>query len=476
MPSSSLQLLVTIAAIALLVLAARLYNRTHTPEDFLVGRRRLPATTVALSSALTQLPPWLLFAIAVLAYQLGLAASWIALAAWLGTAVGMLWVAPHAQQHAKRQQAYSISCVLHADTGERLQVAIRRSIAGVVVFSLSVAIGAQLQWLSSMLANMTGAPVWLILCSSAAVLLMSTLLGGLWVAVVADAVVAIALLLLSVGIAIAAANSGGLPSLAQLSAPSLRPQAWGDNVLLIALVVGVFFLIASALAQPAALTRHLATHVENPQRSKWLALTWGALMLWLALLIGWCARAQSGEADALLRFEQWLPQPIAHYVWVSLLCAGVAAQLSNCIAMAGLLGHDWTYRSPNTLGSENLLWYRWALAFVIALAVLVAFSLTTTSFEAMWFAWHAMGASLAPLLIVRLSGKRVRPDSMLGSIWAGFALTIIFHVMPDTPGDLMERGLPFITALGIALSGGDQRRNPDRADRGQQTVHDRLPI
>jgi hypothetical protein len=48
--------------------------------------------------------------------------------------------------------------------------------------------------------------------------------------------------------------------------------------------------------------------------------------------------------------------------------------------------------------------------------------------------------------------------------------------MPDTPGDLLERCLPFIAAMGIALSGGEQRRNPNRADRGDKTVHDHLPI
>jgi sodium/proline symporter len=64
----------------------------------------------------------------------------------------------------------------------------------------------------------------------------------------------------------------------------------------------------------------------------------------------------------------------------------------------------------------------------------------------------------------------------LGAIWSGFALTTLFHLLPDAPGDFMERVLPFIAALGIALSGGERRRNPDRADRSQETVHDRVPI
>src|SRR5690606_41993440 len=56
-----------------------------------------------------------------------------------------------------------------------------------------------------------------------------------------------------------------------------------------------------------------------------------------------------------------------------------------------------------------------------------------------------------PILLVRLSGKRLRPGSMLGAMWSGFILTLIFHLLPDSPGDFLERVLPFVASLGIAL-------------------------
>ena len=87
-----------------------------------------------------------------------------------------------------------------------------------------------------------------------------------------------------------------------------------------------------------------------------------------------------------------------------------------------------------------------------------------------------MGSTLGPLMLVRLGGKRVRPGSTLGALWAGALLTLVFHLLPDAPGDFLERVLPFVAGLGIALSGGERRRNPDRADRAEETVHDRLPI
>lgn len=92
------------------------------------------------------------------------------------------------------------------------------------------------------------------------------------------------------------------------------------------------------------------------------------------------------------------------------------------------------------------------------------------------FAFTMLGASFGPLVLVRLAGKRIRPGPALGAMWAGAILTLLFHLLPDSPGDFLERVLPFVAALGIALTGGERRSNPDRADRAQQTVHDRVPI
>ncbi len=65
---------------------------------------------------------------------------------------------------------------------------------------------------------------------------------------------------------------------------------------------------------------------------------------------------------------------------------------------------------------------------------------------------------------------------MLAAMWSGFILSLMFHLLPDAPGDFLERVMPFVASLGIALTGGERRRNPDRADRSQETVHDRVPI
>jgi sodium/proline symporter len=145
---------------------------------------------------------------------------------------------------------------------------------------------------------------------------------------------------------------------------------------------------------------------------------------------------------------------------------------SRLLVIAASLSAD-TKRATSPL---SYAWARVVLALYSIVAICFALYATGSILDQAMFAFSVLGSAFGPLLLVRLSGKRVRPGSTLGAMWTGFILTWMFHALPDSPGDFLERVFPFVAALGIALSGGERRRNPDRADRSQQTVHDRVPI
>jgi sodium/proline symporter len=170
--------------------------------------------------------------------------------------------------------------------------------------------------------------------------------------------------------------------------------------------------------------------------------------------------------------DRALPPWLAVIVGALILCALLANIGSRLLVIAASLSAD-TKRATSPLS------YAWArVVLVLFTIVVLCFALYAhgSILEQAMFAFSVMGSAFGPLLLVRLAGKRVRPGSTLGAMWTGFILTWLFHVLPDSPGDFLERVFPFVAALGIALSGGERRRNPDRADRSQQTVHDRVPI
>jgi sodium/proline symporter len=470
------------ACIAWLLLAIRVQHHTHTSQDVLLARQRLPNFVAELGAAFAHVPLWLLLAIAVFAYKLGVAAAWIGLSVWLSAVFASWWLAPRLRARSQTHAASTVVRVLTVHTGEQLQMLSRRSIVLIATLCLILTMSVQLRWLTDELSLRLDITVLEVMILAGIAILVCGLLGGLWLAAYTDASVSMLVAVLGmvvVGAALYAAQqvSGNVfTALVELFTAPPQRASWEqteyDDVLALAFGVGVAFLISSSLAQPAALARYLS-RPELSTRERWIASGWSAFAIVLALLMGWCARiAASNAASVPVQLERWLSSGWTTIVLALLLCAGIAALLTPCITLAGLWAHD----MPRKERGAGLLWHRWALVAVVVVTTWLAYRMPSGNFEPLWLAWHALGASLAPLLIVQLSGKRVRPGSALGSIWAGFALTLIFHAMPDTTGDLLERAIPFIAAMGIALSGGDQRRNPNRADRGDETVHDRLPI
>jgi sodium/proline symporter len=251
-----------------------------------------------------------------------------------------------------------------------------------------------------------------------------------------------------------------------------------QHVVAIALIAGVLSFIWIPLGQPVIANRAMAARDARSQWvGGWVLMSWLTVALPGLLLLGWFGRVlYDGLPDAnflLLEVPARLLHPIVPTL-VGMIVMGTL--LTNVAASIGLLSTAFTsdLRPQRALPASE--WAR-AMAVVIVIAVLLlAHFLRRFTLDDLTFCWTALGAAIAPLLLVRVSGKRVRGGSILGAMSAGFMLVCVFHVIPDAPGDFLERVLPFVAALGIALSGGERRRNPDRADRDDQTVHDRLPI
>jgi len=67
------------------------------------------------------------------------------------------------------------------------------------------------------------------------------------------------------------------------------------------------------------------------------------------------------------------------------------------------------------------------------------------------FAWIALGSAFGPTVFMRLAGARLRPGGVLLSILTGFVLAVTLYLLPNTPGDLVERLLPFCAGLTVLL-------------------------
>ena len=480
-PRKLATLLLIAVLLAMLYVAWRARLRIHIGEDFALARRRLPAALAGVGMAVNCVPLWFLLALASYAQSTGAAALWLALACLAGLIVNGWFVAPRLRTLASG--SLTLSQWFAATAGERLQGVTLRSAAAIVTCTLGLTTATLLQWSAASLSTAMSSSFVLMAVMLAASLFVLIWFGGLWSASILDMVQAGAVLLMFAVLApfavVAAGGIGGVASgLAERS--QLKGIWFGgyEGVLAIALLVGVSFAAFGSVAQPHATTRYLACKDDvSWQKARWLALGWGTLALLGALSIGWCARVLfkgelSGQQLLPRLLGETTPEMLAAALTACLVFALIAACASPWIAATTHIATDLS-RTPQ---APSLTWFYSALALVFVAVLAAAVYLPRGGEDRLWLCWHALNSAFGPLLLVRLSGKRVRAGSSLGAMWSGFLLTVVFHMMPDTPGDLLERSLPFIAAMGIALSGGERRRNPDRADRGERTVHDHLPI
>ncbi|HEY6642384.1 sodium:solute symporter family transporter [Povalibacter sp.] len=470
-------------AAALIAMAIWGGRRTHNGNDFFLASRRLSTWLVAFSHVANASPAWLLLALSGAAFVWGLAAVWIWLAVVVGYALNAFYVGPRLRQLSIGQGSLTVVQVLSTDAGDRLQPLIVRSAALILSLALLLEISAVLHAAGSAFAIGFGFDFTSACITAIAAIAIVTLVGGFWSLSFSDIVQVGVLFVVGCIVPMAAiAVSGGVEQL-QIGFQALGPEmtdwfAGRKGVVALALVVGISGLGFELTGQPHALARYMAARDESTLRnSRWIALACIAILLALMLVCGWSA---SVLYAGLERPEQAIPvvlerilSPLVSGFLVALLLGVMVIGMGNrLLILASCLSVDMK-RSVSPL---SFAWARVVLVFYAVIALCLALYATDSLLNQAMFAFAAVGASFGPLLLVRLTGKRVRPGSTLGAMWAGFVLTVLFHVLPDAPGDFLERVLPFVASLGIALTGGERRHNPDRADRSQETVHDRVAI
>jgi sodium/proline symporter len=466
---------------ALFVIAAWAARRTHNTADFLIGNRRFGAWLTAFGYIGNTLSAWLLVALVAVAFRMGRSAVWMAGGIFLGTLLNLLFVGPRLRVIGSG--TVTITQIICSEAGDRLQPLIARSIALIVLFAMILQVAVVAHFAAAYLGADLGFDVGHSLVTATAIIVVALFAGGMRAAAGLDALQSIGILfVIAVGSGAGLVLLGGTSALsAGLNAFEPAIAAWDgahSGVIAIAFLGGLVGFGAALFGQPNALVRVLAARDDAALRSATIiALIWIAIALGMALVCGWTARVlyaglEYSEHSVFALSERLLPP------WMSAVLV-VAGTLSLFCAIAAPLFTMATHCSVDLKRTTSPLsegWTRLALLIVAGLFLAAALSIPIVGLDQALFAFTALGAALGPVLLVRLSGKRIRPACTLGALWSGFILTSLFHLLPDAPGDFLERVLPFMAALGIALSGGERRRNPDRADRSQETVHDRVPI
>lgn len=459
-------ILYTLLAYKLVLVAIGVWatRRTRDTDDFFLGGRRLGGWVAAISASASSSSAWTLVAVSGMAYLWGWPALWLFPATLSGFLINWLWVGPRLMRASRGNGAITLTEFLagpDAHSGWPRRVVLLAS--AVVLFSFTFYIAAQFQAAGNAFASAFELEMRTAVIIGAAVVLLYTLLGGFWAVSVTDTLQGLVMALTALVLPIAAVIAAGGPGAVLDALAAQGPTVGGPPTAGIAAVGFVFGTLGIGLGypgQPHVVNRFMALRDARALRDgQIIALTWAVIIYAGMLTVGLAARALYGGqlADEQVLFEvtnRLFAPVVAGIMIAAVLSAIMSTADSQLLVAASSVSHDLPRRGRGSLAISRAV-----VALLSILAVVVAVLLPQTIFARVLFAWTALGAAFGPPLLVRLAGFDIPPAALFAALAVGFLSTVAFYWLPNTPGDWLERLVPFFASLAICLATARRERS-----------------
>ena len=423
-------------------------SRSSGHDDFLIGGRRMGGLVASLSYAAGASSAWTILGVTGIAYVQGLSAVWLLPGTITGHIVAWFFIAPRLRRLAAERRYVTLTDFLidGLESRQRQAAVIVSSVA--ILFCFSFYVAAQFQGAGATLAASFDISAQAAIIVGAAIILVYTCLGGFWAVSITDALQAVVMFVaaLILPIAVLVELGGFGPIFAVLTPAHLSLTGASAGWLAAGFLLGMVSIGFGPLGQPHMLNRMMALSDEGAlSRARIIALGWFVVVLggmFVSGLAGHALLDQVPEPESLLfqLSEALLPAVVGAVLTVAVLSAVMSTADSQLLVAAGVASHD--------LKRANSRIYVVAVGVV---AVLLALLLPETIFARVLFAWNALGATFGPLVVWRLLRRPINATAVPMAMLAGFALTVLLHSLPDTPGDVAERALPFVVGCLILM-------------------------
>ena len=442
-------------------------SRSASHDDFLIGGRRMGALVASLSYAAGASSAWSILGVTGIAYTQGLAAVWLLPGTITGHIVAWFFIAPRLRRLAAERRYVTLTDFLVEGLDGRDRRAAVAIASAAILFCFSFYVAAQFQGAGTTLAASFDVSATTAVVVGAAIILVYTCLGGFWAVSLTDSLQAVVMFVaaLILPTAVLVELGGFAPIFAALEPAQLSLTGTNAGWLAAGFLLGMVSIGFGPLGQPHMLNRMMALADEGALAgARIIALTWFAVVLggmFIAGLAGHALLSEVPEPESLLfqLSDALLPAVAGAVLTVAVLSAVMSTADSQLLVAAGVASHDLARpdgRVGSSAGSKLLPGKRLAsisiggrassrihVVLVGIVAVLLALFLPETIFARVLFAWNALGATFGPLVVRRLLGRPINPTAAPIAMAAGFALTVLFYSLPDTPGDVAERALPF---------------------------------
>ena len=454
--------LVTLVVYKLILISIGVWasKRTKDADDFFLGGRGLGPVVAALSYSSSAASAWVLLGLTGIAYTYGLSTIWVAFGSISSMFVVWFWVAPRLMKFSRTNQHITLTEIVAHDSTGSSRTAIVWLASFIVVFSFVFYVAAQFQGAGTTFATTFDMSMTSSILLGALIIAIYTLLGGFWAVSVTDALqgslMALAAILMPVSAFLAVGGYDGLiAGLAEVGTPAQLSFTGGDlGWVALGIVIGGLCIGLGTYGQPHLMARIMALRDEKAMRqARLITIVWYFIVflgMWFVGLVGHILHpGLENSEQVFFVMLDGLFSPLVGAVFLAAVLSAIMSTADSQLLSAGAaIAHDLGLAGGNP--KKVLFISRLTIVALVVASVMVAIYLPDKIFSRVLFAWMALGAAFGPTLFARLAGVRVKPIGVLLSIFVGFFLTVGLSFLPNAPGDIAERLLPFCAAT-IAL-------------------------
>ncbi|WP_076420018.1 sodium/proline symporter [Colwellia sp. UCD-KL20] len=455
-------ILTTLLVYKLLLIAIGLWasKRTKSTEDFFIGGKTLGPWVAAISSSASASSAWSLLGVSGAAYTMGYSAIWLFPAVVGGYIFNWFWLAPKVYKISIKTNAVTLTELLAGKGSWAKPIVWLCSFA--IIFSFSFYIAAQFQAAGGTFASSFNMDASQAIILGTLIILIYTLLGGFWAVSVTDTLQGSLMALTAIVLPTAAIiQVGGFSEIYSGLHTQFTPQQLsftGEHTgwMAFAFVLGMLGIGLGNPGQPHVINRFMALKdKQSIKTATYIGIGWPIIVYGGMLILGLCARILVPNAENNEQILFGVTALLFHPVVAGIIIAAVLSAImstadSQLLVAASSLSYD---IKKDLSAKASLLLSRLAVFVMCVVSMLIALYAPEAIFSRVLFAWAAIGSAFAPLLVVLLLGTPIKGAYRFFAILSGFTLTVYLSWQENTPGDIVERVLPFILAFSIAYLG-----------------------
>jgi sodium/proline symporter len=430
--------------------------KTESTEDYLVAGRGVNPWLTALSAVSTNNSGYMFIGLIGFTWRQGIEAVWLSLGWILGDLLTWFWVHRRVRSQSEAVGAISVPGLLATDGEGRTSRPIA-VVAGLLTFVfLGGYAAAQLKAGSITLHTLFDWPLWAGSVIGVAIVTIYCMSGGIRASIWTDAAQSVVMMGAMTMLLAACMLQVGGPSELSAALMAIDPKlidpvpeglAYGLGLY----VLGWVFGGVTTIGQPHVLIRFMAIDTaDSISKARNIYFVWYTFFSICAVAVGLYARVLMPELGAGLEGAElsaategalpalslmMLPSVLVGVMLAGLFSATMSTADSQILSCSAALTQDIFPRWGQSYSAS-----KWATLSVALLSMTIALTATSGVFSLVLIAWSALGATIGPVLVVRLAGAELSDRLAIAMMASGLATVMAWGASPL--GDSVFKALP----------------------------------